>query len=169
MRLRAVAAGAASLVAIAGLLVSVGWREGSSWTRNNPVDAAEVAPDGSATQRGVTIRFDGLDQVDRLTGRFGDALVPPEGWTLWVAGLEVSGVTGTGFSVEAVVVASDGTRYTRSDRITFDHAPEEGWFAEFLIENGTWTDAFLLPEDVEPVRLELVPTDVARNYWSFDV
>ena len=166
---RAVAAGAASVLAIAGMFVSVGWRSADSWARSHPIDPASVSTDGAATVRGVTLAYRGIEPVEKLTGSYDEA-VAPEGWTIWVASFDVSGVDeDTMFGVDVSVIASDGATYTRSDLIGYEGEPEEGWLGgPFLDGDGPRTDAVLLPEDVEPVRVRVVPTDEQRDYWSFD-
>ena len=167
---RAVAAGAVSVLALAGMFVSVGWRSADTWASTHPVDAAPVQDDGAATVRGVTLTYRGIEPVERLTGSYGDPAVAPEGWTIWVASFDVTGADeDTMFGVETSVIASDGAIYTRSDVIGYDGEPEAGWLGGlFLDESGPRIDAVLLPEGVEPERVRVVPTDVRRDYWSFD-
>jgi hypothetical protein len=168
---RAVAAGALSVLAVAGMLVSVGWREASTWADTHPVDPAGVSADGAATVRGVTLTFRGAEVVDQLVGDYGDAAVAPDGWAIWVLTFDVAGADeDVRFGVETSVVASDGSTYTRSDLIGYDGEPEAGWLGGlFLDESGERIDAVLLPDGVEPERVRVVPTDLPRDYWAFDV
>lgn len=172
MRARNVAALAAgSLVAVVGLVASVGWDSAQVWSTTHPVEAAEIDDDGAATVGAFTLRFEGVEQLSGLESSYGDTFDPPDGWVLWRARFEVSGggEDEESFGTVTHVDASDGATYTRSDLIGFLVAPDQGWLGEYYLESGTFYDVVLLPDGVTPERLRIVPSLNPRTYWSFEV
>lgn len=169
---RTAALAAGSAIAVVGLVVSVGWGPAQDWADTHPVQVAAVDSDGSATIGDFTLRFEGIEEISGLESSYGDRFDPPPGWRLWSASFEVASDAGEDapvVSTTTVVEASDGASYTRSDLISFDVAPDDGWLGDFGLEAGSFDDVVLLPDGVLPERVRVVPTLEARDYWAFDV
>ncbi|GMA30052.1 hypothetical protein [Litorihabitans aurantiacus] len=172
LSVRGAIAGAVSVLAVAGMLASVGYREASRWSGSHPVAPASAEVGGEARTRGVTIGFRGIEEVDRLNGSYGDPFLPPDGWQLWEADFTVDGAPPSddgGFGVDLVVLADDGATYTRSRLISTSVEPEGGWLGSIFLVDGSRSDVVLLPDGVEPRSVRVVPTDTPRRYWSFDL
>ena len=86
--LRSVAAGAVAILAVAVMVVSLGFDAAELWASRNPVRAVEVNADGAATLRGVTVTFTGVEEVDSLEDPYGPSFTAPQGSKLWLASFE---------------------------------------------------------------------------------
>ncbi|PWD51589.1 hypothetical protein C8046_13990 [Serinibacter arcticus] len=176
---RTAALAAGSLLAVAALVWTTGHESWATWSQGRPLSAAPVEADGSAEVAGITVAFEGVELLGGgLVSRFDDAFEAPEGWELWRASFEVSGVPEEDSPEEEAweavgatmhVDASDGRTYTRSDVIPSSVEPDNGWLDPYSLEGGAQTDVVLLPDGVVPQRVRLLPTAETSRYWSFEV
>lgn len=195
---RAVAVGAASVLAVLALAVSVGWETGRDWWWDaEPRIAATPDADGAVTIGAYTISLVRIEPSQQLVLAYETVDAPP-GWQLWLADLDVTVAAaaqddGTDAdSTDGTDDADDGTsdltdRYggltspwlsfsvVASDGKTYSRpsaftsgSPPDGWLDSVPDETGRYQNMVLLPDGVEPVRVRLVPSP-KTPYWSFPV
>lgn len=167
---RTVALVVVALVAVAAMVVTVGWTDARAWWDAQPRTAVVPDDDGVATIDDVAFRLVSFERLASIDTGF-EIWQAPDGTQLWRVELEIVAQAEEAPSCELELLTADGRVFTRSDQAPTADVASWGFSCGYDEDDGPMQIVdFLLPADADPTQVRIYSRfDTLPRYWAFDV